>query len=78
MAQETVVIWDGAKIRQARMTAEFTAEDAAKLLDITPEYLSMLENGKRQPSPRTLDKLSTLYRQPMSFFLIGEKNCAEA
>jgi transcriptional regulator with XRE-family HTH domain len=78
MKKESVIIWDAGQIKSARTVAGYTAEQAAELLSITPEYLSMLENGKRQPSPRILNRISTLYRRPAAYFLVPEKNFAEA
>ena len=49
-------IWDEEKISKARCDAELTAEVAAERLDITPEYVYMIEGGKKQ-------RLATLKRQ---------------
>jgi transcriptional regulator with XRE-family HTH domain len=77
MQKDLVVIWDGGKIKQARVEAGYTEQDAVQLLGITKMHLTYLERGARQPSPRTITKISSLYRRPMSYFLI-EKNFALA
>ncbi|HNQ15618.1 MAG TPA: helix-turn-helix transcriptional regulator [Pyrinomonadaceae bacterium] len=71
-------IWDANKIAQARNSSDLTAESAANVLGITPEYLSMLENGHRTPSQKLLSKMAVLYRKPVSFFLREEKNFVSA
>jgi len=76
MEKDQVIIWDWNKIKAARVEAGFTAEIAASFIEITPEFLSMLENGKRQPSPRTITKMSSLYRRQLDYFLKSEKNLA--
>jgi transcriptional regulator with XRE-family HTH domain len=69
-------IWDKDRISEGRKLSEMSAISAATLLNITPEYLSMLENGQRRPSETLISKMATLYRQPVSFFLKQEKNFA--
>jgi transcriptional regulator with XRE-family HTH domain len=71
-------IWDNSRIQDARTAAGIKAKDAADLLKITPEYLSMVENGQRCPSQKLLVRMTTLYRVPVSSFLKGEKNFAQA
>lgn len=73
-----IEIWDKSKIKQARKDAEMTAETAVSVLSITAEYLSMLENGHRQPSQKLIGKMSALYRKPTAYFLKEEKNFASA
>ena len=69
-------IWNTSNIRQAREGAELLVKDAAIALNVTPEYLSMLENGHRQPSQKLIARMSELYSQPISYFLANEKNLA--
>ncbi len=66
------VIWDHSRIRQGRKDAELTAENAKSLLHITVEYLSMLENGHRQPSPKLISRMAEVYRRPVAYFLKAE------
>lgn len=69
-----VSIWDKTQIAQAREEAKMSAMSAASLLNIVPEYLSMIENGHRQPSQKVIQKMSVLYRRPVSYFLKPEEN----
>ena len=66
-------IWETEKIRQARESIPMLVKDASESLNITPEYLSMLENGHRQPSQKLVAKMSELYSKPVTFFLKKEK-----
>lgn len=71
-------IWDKERIAEGRRASEMSARDAATLLNISAEYLSMLENGQRRPSEDLVAKMSTLYRRPVGYFLKAEKNFASA
>lgn len=44
-----------------RINKKLTQEQAAKILMITKEYLSMLENGDRNPSDSLKEKMAKLY-----------------
>lgn len=72
-----VSIWDKDRIVQAREDAEMSAAAAAERLNITPEYLSMLENGHRQASPKVAVKMSVLFGKPLSFFLKSDTEIAK-
>ena len=48
-------------LRELRKNRSLTQEQAAKILDITKEYLSMMERGERNPSDRIKEKLANLY-----------------
>lgn len=69
-------IWDADKFKIARREAGFTAIVAAEFLKITPQYVSMLENGKYMPSNKLVGRMSELYRKPAQYFL-AEKNFSE-
>jgi transcriptional regulator with XRE-family HTH domain len=47
----------GCELRYLRKFSDFASKDFAKLLGVTPEHLSRLENGAKPLAP-TLDKLS--------------------
>jgi DNA-binding XRE family transcriptional regulator len=66
-------IWNHEKIVAARKEAGLDAKNAAKLLGITPEYLSMIENSRAEPSLKLGRKMTTIYQQPLAHFLIPEK-----
>lgn len=48
-------------LQDLRTHSGFTQEQAANFLVITKEYLSMLENGSRNPSDALKEKMSKLY-----------------
>lgn len=68
-----ISIWETTQIKQAREEAAMLVKTASEALNITPEYLSMLENGHRQPSQKLISKMSELYGKPVTFFLKSEK-----
>lgn len=48
-------------LQDLRNNKKLTQEQASKLLTITKEYLSMLENGDRNPSDNLKQKMAKLY-----------------
>lgn len=48
-------------LQELRKNRDLTQEQAAKILGITTEYLSMLENGIRNPSDSLKEKMAKLY-----------------
>ena len=48
-------------LRNVRENLGYSIYDVNKLCDISPSYLSLMENGKRRPSPIILKKLSSIY-----------------
>jgi putative transcriptional regulator len=54
------------KLQELRKEKNLTQEQAARLLTITKEYLSMLENGDRNPSDSLKEKMSKLYNCSIS------------
>jgi putative transcriptional regulator len=53
-------------LQELRKDKNLTQEQTAKLLTITKEYLSMLENGDRNPSDSLKEKMSKLYNCSIS------------
>lgn len=49
------------KLQDLRNEKGLTSEQTAKILEITKEYLSMLENGHRNPSDSLKEKMAKLY-----------------
>ncbi len=68
-----MAIWDNQKFIEARQAQNMAQNVAADFLDITPEYLSMLENGRKQPSQGLIDKMAKLYGISIAGFLRDEK-----
>jgi HTH-type transcriptional regulator, competence development regulator len=55
----------GAVLRQARQVRRLSAVDAARAADISPAYLSKLENDAvKRPSPRVLHQLGRVLAVP--------------
>jgi transcriptional regulator with XRE-family HTH domain len=48
-------------LQDLRKEKKLTQEQSSKILSITKEYLSMLENGERNPSDNLKEKMSKLY-----------------
>lgn len=49
----------GEVLRDARVSADLTLRDLAKKLDITPSYISDIENDRRVPSEDVLQRLAS-------------------
>ena len=62
---------DGAKLKQARTKAQLTPTQVAQRIGVTRAHLSLLENGKRQPSNRLADELASLYGVRMLDLLVA-------
>ena len=48
-------------LQELRAKRNLTQEQAAKILGIRKEYLSMLENGERNPGDKLKEKMTKLY-----------------
>lgn len=48
-------------LKNVRESLGYSIYDVNKLCEISPSYLSLMENGKRRPSPIILKKLSSIY-----------------
>lgn len=48
-------------LRQYRLEKKLTQKQVAKLIDKTVTFVSLLENGKRNASDETKEKLAELY-----------------
>lgn len=60
-------------MQELRKTRHLTQQETAKLLDITKEYLSMIECGKRNPSDALKEKLAKLYNVSISDIFLSLK-----
>lgn len=52
----------GARLRQIRAQRRMTQEQFAEALDISVDFLSLIERGKNAPSFETLDKIAKRLR----------------
>ena len=57
-------------LRNIRESLGYSIYDVNKLCDISPSYLSLMENVKRRPSPIILKKLSSIYHIDYNDLLI--------
>ncbi|MBO4815421.1 MAG: helix-turn-helix transcriptional regulator [Clostridia bacterium] len=48
-------------LKQLRENKKLTQEQASKELDVTKEYLSMLERAERNPSDKMKERMASLY-----------------
>ena len=53
-------------IKEIRADRNLSQQEAADLLDISKEYLSMIECGKRNPSDALKEKFSLVYKLPVT------------
>lgn len=51
----------GLYLRTIRKELGYSTYDVNKLCDVSPSYLSLMENGKRKPSAIILKKLAPIY-----------------
>lgn len=51
----------GLYLKNVREKLNYSIYDVNKLCDISPSYLSLIENGKRKPSAITLKKIAPIY-----------------
>ena len=64
-------------LQDLRKDKQLTQEQTAKILAITKEYLSMLENGGRNPSDSLKSKMAKLYGCSIAdiFLAINSTKC---
>ena len=64
-------------LQELRKEKKLTQEQTAKILTITKEYLSMLENGDRNPSDPLKEKMAKLYNCSIAdiFLAISSTKC---
>ena len=64
-------------LQDLRKEKGLTQEQSAKILGITKEYLSMLENGERNPSDSLKEKMAKLYNSSIAdiFLIISSTKC---
>lgn len=60
----------GTNIKIYRKLNELKVDDLAKLLDLTPGYIGLIERGTRGATPLTLYKLSEIFNLSINDFFI--------
>lgn len=63
----------GNAIRLIRTAAGQKQTELASALRVSPNYLSLVENGKRQPSVSFLRRLSDVLGVPVSIFFLWQE-----
>lgn len=61
----------GSRIRERRQKAGLTQEQLAEKLDVVPEYISRIENGRAQINLKRLGEISALLNTPIEYFVAG-------
>lgn len=56
----------GERLRQLRLTRRMTQERFAETLDISVDFLSLIERGRNAPSFETLDRIARRLRVPVA------------
>ena len=64
----------GQRLRQIRLGRRMTQERFAETLDISVDFLSLIERGRNAPSFETLDKIAKRLRMSVSdlFNFVGQ------
>ena len=60
----------GRTIKVLRVAKGFSQSEFSKILDITPNYLSLIENDKKEPSLALLKKVAINLDVPLSLLLL--------
>jgi repressor LexA len=58
----------GERIRRIRKEKNFTQEELAWEIGLSPNYIGLIERGKKRPSIETLRKISEVLEIPISYF----------
>jgi len=64
----------GDKLRRAREHVGLTQEELAKAVNLSSEFISLIEIGKRSPSLDSLKRITNYLKQDIAYFLTEEKN----
>lgn len=62
----------GKSIKFIRIAADIKQGEMAQKLDVSQNYLSLLENNKSEPSLSLLKKISNVFNVPIGFLLVEE------
>lgn len=61
------------RIRARREALEFTQEHLAKATKLTPQYISLIEQGKRVPSVSSLSRLAEELGVTVEYLVTGKE-----
>jgi transcriptional regulator with XRE-family HTH domain len=65
-------------LKGARAAMGWTQQETAQKLDVSQAYLSLLESGRRRPSPRLLNRLARLFELPATDVPLRHETVAAA
>lgn len=57
----------GQRLREIRASRRMTQEQFAEALNISVDFLSLMERGRNAPSFETLDRMAKRLRVPMAY-----------
>ncbi|MCM8785047.1 MAG: helix-turn-helix domain-containing protein [Candidatus Omnitrophica bacterium] len=58
----------GKKIKEIRKTKKYTQSELAWAIGVSPNFIGLIERGKKMPSLKTLFKISKTLEIPISYF----------
>jgi len=61
-------------LREIRLQRQMTQEQFAEMLDVSVDFLSLIERGRNAPSFETLDKIAKRLRTSVSDFFTFDRN----
>lgn len=67
----------GEVLRKIRMIYGYKAKEMSRLLDISPSYLSEIENNKKKPTLDLLEKYSKIFQIKVSSIIAMSENYNE-
>lgn len=66
----------GERLRQIRLSRRMTQEQFAETLDISVDFLSLVERGRNAPSFETLDRIAKRLKVPVAdLFDFDSRQC---
>lgn len=60
----------GETLKRLRLIYGYKASELSEIINISPSYLSEIENGKKQPSLELLENLSNVYGIKLSSLIL--------
>ncbi len=64
----------GQAIKVVRTASGLKQREIARKLDVTPNYISLIEGGKREPSISLLNQLASVLGVPIGIFFLWQES----
>lgn len=61
----------GSRIREKRIEKGLTQESLAEIMNISPEYMSKIENARVEVNLKRLAELSSILECPIEYLIVG-------